>query len=170
MGNKVCVRERERERVQLLDPCTSACSKAVPAGAIACSSVVHKGTIILYSLFSHCYFNLPACLVLCTMSACRAIILCLSLQTLTLHLPAFLSLVHNRANQLEDPLERFVAVTRYFLSGWHIKPKVQTAVTTTDKDRRQKEPHYRKSIPSSPVFSYQTQPPSLSLLSPSPRA
>ncbi|KAF9089596.1 hypothetical protein BGX23_006562 [Mortierella sp. AD031] len=27
------------------------------------------------------------------------------------------------ANQLEDPLARFVAVTRYFLSGWHIKPK-----------------------------------------------
>ncbi|KAF9438688.1 hypothetical protein BGZ76_005831 [Entomortierella beljakovae] len=28
-----------------------------------------------------------------------------------------------KANQLEDPVERFVAVTRYFLSGWHIKPK-----------------------------------------------
>ncbi|KAF8936864.1 hypothetical protein EDD21DRAFT_373458 [Dissophora ornata] len=28
-----------------------------------------------------------------------------------------------QANQLEDPVERFVAVTRYFLSGWHIKPK-----------------------------------------------
>ncbi|KAF9350812.1 hypothetical protein BGX26_011053, partial [Mortierella sp. AD094] len=27
------------------------------------------------------------------------------------------------ANQLEDPVERFVAVTQYFLSGWHIKPK-----------------------------------------------
>ncbi|GJJ74396.1 oxysterol-binding protein-related protein 8 [Entomortierella parvispora] len=29
----------------------------------------------------------------------------------------------NKANQLDDPVERFVAVTRYFLSGWHIKPK-----------------------------------------------
>ncbi|KAF9361193.1 hypothetical protein BGX34_007280 [Mortierella sp. NVP85] len=29
----------------------------------------------------------------------------------------------NNANQLQDPVERFVAVTRYFLSGWHIKPK-----------------------------------------------
>ncbi|KAG0042800.1 hypothetical protein BGZ83_012152 [Gryganskiella cystojenkinii] len=28
-----------------------------------------------------------------------------------------------KANQLDDPVERFVAVTRYFLSGWHIKPK-----------------------------------------------
>ncbi|KAF9916266.1 hypothetical protein BX616_004172 [Lobosporangium transversale] len=28
-----------------------------------------------------------------------------------------------KANQLEDPVERFVSVTRYFLSGWHIKPK-----------------------------------------------
>ncbi|KAG0029449.1 hypothetical protein BGZ81_003791 [Podila clonocystis] len=28
-----------------------------------------------------------------------------------------------KANQLEDPVERFVAVTKYFLSGWHIKPK-----------------------------------------------
>ncbi|KAG0242769.1 hypothetical protein B0O80DRAFT_460552 [Mortierella sp. GBAus27b] len=28
-----------------------------------------------------------------------------------------------KANQLEDPVERFVAVTRYYLSGWHIKPK-----------------------------------------------
>jgi hypothetical protein len=31
-----------------------------------------------------------------------------------------------RANHLEDPVARFVAVTRYFLSGWHIKPKVLT--------------------------------------------
>ncbi|KAG0234453.1 hypothetical protein BGX31_004556 [Mortierella sp. GBA43] len=29
----------------------------------------------------------------------------------------------NKANQLQNPVERFVAVTRYFLSGWHIKPK-----------------------------------------------
>ncbi|KAG0312075.1 hypothetical protein BGZ99_009734 [Dissophora globulifera] len=28
-----------------------------------------------------------------------------------------------KANHLEDPVERFVAITRYFLSGWHIKPK-----------------------------------------------
>ncbi|KAI1315119.1 hypothetical protein EDD11_001266 [Mortierella claussenii] len=28
-----------------------------------------------------------------------------------------------KANQIEDPIERFVAVTRYYLSGWHIKPK-----------------------------------------------
>ncbi|KAG0374983.1 hypothetical protein BGX24_009681 [Mortierella sp. AD032] len=28
-----------------------------------------------------------------------------------------------QANHLEDPVARFVAVTRYFLSGWHIKPK-----------------------------------------------
>ncbi|KAF9129151.1 hypothetical protein BGW39_004419 [Mortierella sp. 14UC] len=28
-----------------------------------------------------------------------------------------------KANQIQDPVERFVAVTRYFLSGWHIKPK-----------------------------------------------
>ncbi|KAF8940320.1 hypothetical protein BGZ58_006967 [Dissophora ornata] len=27
------------------------------------------------------------------------------------------------ANHIEDPVERFVAVTRYYLSGWHIKPK-----------------------------------------------
>ncbi|KAG0082915.1 hypothetical protein BGZ93_002135, partial [Podila epicladia] len=27
------------------------------------------------------------------------------------------------ANQIQDPVERFVAVTRYYLSGWHIKPK-----------------------------------------------
>ncbi|KAF9201593.1 hypothetical protein BGZ49_008171 [Haplosporangium sp. Z 27] len=25
--------------------------------------------------------------------------------------------------QIEDPIERFIAVTRYYLSGWHIKPK-----------------------------------------------
>ncbi|KAI9592505.1 hypothetical protein BDF19DRAFT_451373 [Syncephalis fuscata] len=25
--------------------------------------------------------------------------------------------------QVEDPLERFISVTRYFLSGWHIQPK-----------------------------------------------
>jgi hypothetical protein len=30
-----------------------------------------------------------------------------------------------RANQIQDPVERFVAVARYFLSGWHIKPKVR---------------------------------------------
>ncbi|KAG0257291.1 hypothetical protein BG011_004035 [Mortierella polycephala] len=29
----------------------------------------------------------------------------------------------NKANQIHDPVERFVAVTRYYLSGWHIKPK-----------------------------------------------
>ncbi|KAF9307180.1 hypothetical protein BGZ74_009886 [Mortierella antarctica] len=28
-----------------------------------------------------------------------------------------------KANQIQDPVERFVAVTRYYLSGWHIKPK-----------------------------------------------
>ncbi|KAF9538610.1 hypothetical protein EC957_006416 [Mortierella hygrophila] len=28
-----------------------------------------------------------------------------------------------QANHLEDPVARFVAVTRYFLSGWHIRPK-----------------------------------------------
>ncbi|KAI7832568.1 hypothetical protein BC939DRAFT_390978 [Gamsiella multidivaricata] len=28
-----------------------------------------------------------------------------------------------KANKMDDPVERFVAVTRYFLSGWHIKPK-----------------------------------------------
>ncbi|KAG0226295.1 hypothetical protein BGW41_004226 [Actinomortierella wolfii] len=28
-----------------------------------------------------------------------------------------------QANQIEDPVERFVAVTLYYLSGWHIKPK-----------------------------------------------
>ncbi|KAF9187587.1 hypothetical protein BGZ51_003441 [Haplosporangium sp. Z 767] len=28
-----------------------------------------------------------------------------------------------KANQIHDPVERFVAVTRYYLSGWHIKPK-----------------------------------------------
>ncbi|KAG0338239.1 hypothetical protein BG004_007302 [Podila humilis] len=28
-----------------------------------------------------------------------------------------------KANQLDDPVERFVAVTKYFLSGWHIKPR-----------------------------------------------
>ncbi|KAF9395518.1 hypothetical protein BGX21_009878, partial [Mortierella sp. AD011] len=25
--------------------------------------------------------------------------------------------------QIQDPIERFIAVTRYYLSGWHIKPK-----------------------------------------------
>ncbi|KAF9282041.1 hypothetical protein BGZ68_006235 [Mortierella alpina] len=29
----------------------------------------------------------------------------------------------NKANQIHDPIERFVAVTRYYLSGWHIKPR-----------------------------------------------
>lgn len=24
--------------------------------------------------------------------------------------------------KIEDPLERFVAVTKFYLSGWHIKP------------------------------------------------
>ncbi|KAG0306479.1 hypothetical protein BGZ98_002297 [Dissophora globulifera] len=27
------------------------------------------------------------------------------------------------ANHIEDPVERFVAVTQYYLSGWHIKPR-----------------------------------------------
>ncbi|KAI8144394.1 hypothetical protein BJV82DRAFT_607205 [Fennellomyces sp. T-0311] len=27
------------------------------------------------------------------------------------------------AGKIDDPLERFIAVVRYFLSGWHIKPK-----------------------------------------------
>lgn len=36
-----------------------------------------------------------------------------------------------RANHLEDPVARFVAVTRYFLSGWHIKPKVTYYQRTT---------------------------------------
>ncbi|KAF9987361.1 hypothetical protein BGZ65_004011 [Modicella reniformis] len=29
----------------------------------------------------------------------------------------------NKANLIQDPVERFVAVTRYYLSGWHIKPR-----------------------------------------------
>lgn len=28
------------------------------------------------------------------------------------------------ASSIDDPLERFIAVVRYYLSGWHIKPKV----------------------------------------------
>lgn len=27
------------------------------------------------------------------------------------------------ASELADPVDRFVAVTRYYLAGWHIKPK-----------------------------------------------
>lgn len=27
------------------------------------------------------------------------------------------------ASKKEDPVERFVDVLRYYLSGWHIKPK-----------------------------------------------
>lgn len=27
------------------------------------------------------------------------------------------------AGQIEDPHERFVSVLRYYLAGWHIKPK-----------------------------------------------
>lgn len=27
------------------------------------------------------------------------------------------------ASELEDPVERFIAVVRYFISGWHVKPK-----------------------------------------------
>ncbi|KAL0075280.1 hypothetical protein J3Q64DRAFT_1648658 [Phycomyces blakesleeanus] len=27
------------------------------------------------------------------------------------------------ANEIDDPLERFIAVVRYFLSGWHIRPR-----------------------------------------------
>lgn len=29
-----------------------------------------------------------------------------------------------RASTKQDPLVRFLDVVRYFLSGWHIKPKV----------------------------------------------
>jgi hypothetical protein len=28
-----------------------------------------------------------------------------------------------RAESLEDPEERFVQILRYYLSGWHVKPK-----------------------------------------------
>jgi hypothetical protein len=31
---------------------------------------------------------------------------------------------HDRASTKQDPLVRFLDVVRYFLSGWHIKPKV----------------------------------------------
>jgi len=54
---------------------------------------------------------------------------CLGFYFLSSHLDDFFltlptSPFLHRANQLDDPVERFVAVTRYFLSGWHIKPKV----------------------------------------------
>lgn len=29
----------------------------------------------------------------------------------------------NRAEKVDDPEERFITVLRYYLSGWHIKPK-----------------------------------------------
>jgi hypothetical protein len=33
-----------------------------------------------------------------------------------------------RASKQTDPLVRFIDVVRYFLSGWHIKPKVNDDV------------------------------------------
>lgn len=29
--------------------------------------------------------------------------------------------------KIEDPIERFVAVTKFYLSGWHIKPPYASA-------------------------------------------
>lgn len=51
--------------------------------------------------------------------------------------------------KIEDPVERFVAVTKFYLSGWHIKPPYATKTpdqrkTLTDVwQRRQEaiEPH-----------------------------
>jgi hypothetical protein len=38
---------------------------------------------------------------------------------------ALLSIVLNArsAGEIEDPNERFIQVLRYYLAGWHIKPK-----------------------------------------------
>lgn len=32
----------------------------------------------------------------------------------------------SRVHKTNDPVQRFVEVVRYYLSGWHIKPKVKT--------------------------------------------
>jgi hypothetical protein len=32
--------------------------------------------------------------------------------------------------KIEDPIERFVAVTKFYLSGWHIKPPYANALPT----------------------------------------
>lgn len=36
--------------------------------------------------------------------------------------------------KIENPIERFVAVTKFYLSGWHIKPPYATHHSTTAKD------------------------------------
>jgi hypothetical protein len=33
-------------------------------------------------------------------------------------------MINARAAKTTDPVQRFVEVCRFFLSGWHIKPKV----------------------------------------------
>ena len=39
---------------------------------------------------------------------------------------------------VEDPLERFIAVVAYYLSGWHIKPPYETSIYKEEADRRQR--------------------------------
>ncbi len=39
--------------------------------------------------------------------------------------------ISNSAELLEDPEERFVRVLQYYLSGWHIKPKVLLSLPCT---------------------------------------
>lgn len=42
---------------------------------------------------------------------------------LTSHVLSILFLQNNSVSQQEDPTERFIQVLRYYLAGWHIKPK-----------------------------------------------
>lgn len=37
-----------------------------------------------------------------------------------------------RASKTTDPVQRFVEVCRFFLSGWHIKPKVTIFIKKKD--------------------------------------
>jgi hypothetical protein len=50
--------------------------------------------------------------------------------SLSLALSAFNDLIRLKsANQIDDPQERFLAVTKFYLSGWHVRPKgVRTAL------------------------------------------
>lgn len=36
--------------------------------------------------------------------------------------------------KIEDPVERFVAVTKFYLSGWHIKPPYATQYPNPPED------------------------------------
>jgi len=39
--------------------------------------------------------------------------------------------------KIEDPVERFVAVTKFYLSGWHIKPPYASAHPSTTLHKHQ---------------------------------